>query len=294
MIAGVGGIVALVIAYRRQRGIEEGRFMSSLESAARQLGAEEPTVQFAGIYALAALADESRDDRKQKCVDVLCAYLRLPYIGMDKPSLVRQLVEKHTWSDGLHSIEETKTHQYRPADKEVRLTIIREISARLRKGAQHSWSALSLDFTGAVFDGGDFIGAQFAGGRVIFDRARFTGGLMNFAGACFTSGIVSFNDAHFAGGHVNFFRATFDGAYVMFIGTRFTSGSVRFQESRLEDGRVSFNKAGFDGGVVDFKTAGFFGAAVNFTEPRSWGRPPSVPWEHGKITPRGVSPSTWP
>jgi hypothetical protein len=34
------------------------------------------------------------------------------------------------------------------------------------------WQGLDLDFTGVVFDGGDFTGAEFSSGRVRFDRAR--------------------------------------------------------------------------------------------------------------------------
>ena len=48
-------------------------------TAAGQLGGDKPTaVRLAGVYAMAALADDWPKNR-QTCVDVLCAYLRLPY-----------------------------------------------------------------------------------------------------------------------------------------------------------------------------------------------------------------------
>jgi hypothetical protein len=34
------------------------------------------------------------------------------------------------------------------------------------------WQGLDLDFTGVVFDGGDFTGAEFSSGRVRFDLQR--------------------------------------------------------------------------------------------------------------------------
>src|SRR5215831_9171348 len=48
-------------------------------TAADQLGSDKPpAVRLAGVYAMAGLADDWPENR-QTCVDVLCAYLRLPY-----------------------------------------------------------------------------------------------------------------------------------------------------------------------------------------------------------------------
>jgi hypothetical protein len=101
------------------------------------------------------------------CVDVLCAYLRLPY----DPDP----------GDGAAPAERAV---YR-ADREVRHTIIRLIGAHLRPGAAVSWQGLNLDFTGVIFDGGNFNGAKFSGGTV------------QFGGATFSSGEVFFYDAEF-------------------------------------------------------------------------------------------------
>lgn len=79
IVAGVGGIVALVIAYRRQRDIEQSRFIERFGAAAGQLGATDVAVRVAGVYAMASAADESDGPRRQQCIDVLCGYLRLPY-----------------------------------------------------------------------------------------------------------------------------------------------------------------------------------------------------------------------
>ena len=79
-VAGIGGAVALVVAYRRQRDAEQGRFVERFGAAAAQLGDQDVAVRIAGVYAMAGVADESSDPgRRQQCIDVLCGYLRLPY-----------------------------------------------------------------------------------------------------------------------------------------------------------------------------------------------------------------------
>lgn len=80
VVAGVGGAVALVVAYRRQRDLEQGRFVERFGAAAAQLGDPDAAVRLAGVYAMAVVADESSEfTRRQQCIDVLCGYLRLPY-----------------------------------------------------------------------------------------------------------------------------------------------------------------------------------------------------------------------
>ena len=62
------------LAEQRLRTLNE-RFATS----AGQLGDDKPAaVRLAGVYAMAGLAEDWEENR-QTCVDVLCAYLRLPY-----------------------------------------------------------------------------------------------------------------------------------------------------------------------------------------------------------------------
>ena len=62
------------LAEQRTRTLNE-RFAT----AAEQLGSDKPpAVRLAGVYAMAGLADDWPENR-QTCVDVLCAYLRMPY-----------------------------------------------------------------------------------------------------------------------------------------------------------------------------------------------------------------------
>ena len=145
---------------------QRGRTLNErFAAAAEQLGSDKPsTVRLAGIYAMAGLADDWEANR-ENCVDVLCAYLRMPYEpdpGSDAPVPQRLAFR---------------------ADREVRHTVIRIITAHLREGTEASWEGLNLDFTGVVFDGGGFSDVRFSGGEVDFSGARFCGAEVDFHGA---------------------------------------------------------------------------------------------------------------
>jgi hypothetical protein len=84
-VAGAGALVALIVAYRRQKITEADSvsdrtrvFNERFTAIAAQLGDAQPAVRLAGVHAMAGLADDWKQNR-QTCVDVLCAYLRLPY-----------------------------------------------------------------------------------------------------------------------------------------------------------------------------------------------------------------------
>ena len=164
---------------------------------AAQLGDAQPAVRLAGVHAMAGLADDWTENR-QTCVDVLCAYLRLPYDP--DPGDDAALADRAAYL----------------ANREVRHTIIRLIGDHLRKGAAVSWQGLNLDFTGVVLDGGDFTGARFPAGIVRFDGAVFSGGTVSFSRASFSGGTVSFDGAGFSGGSVQFGDAEFSGGTVSF------------------------------------------------------------------------------
>jgi hypothetical protein len=193
------------LAEQRTRTLNE-RFAT----AAGQLGSDKPSaVRLAGVYAMAGLADDWEENR-QTCVDVLCGYLRLPY----NP-------------DPGDGADPDVQSAYR-RNREVRHTVIRVITAHLKEDATVSWQGLNFDFTGVVFDGGNFSGAKFSGGRVNFPNAEFTGGTVNFDGAQFSGGTIYFWGAEFTGGTVNFTSAQFTGGEVSFDGAEFTDGTVDF------------------------------------------------------------------
>jgi len=288
------------LAEQRTRTLNE-RFAT----ATGQLGGDKPpAVRLAGVYAMAGLADDWEENR-QTCVDVLCAYLRMPYEpepGQDSP--------------------EPQRLDFR-ASREVRHTVIRVITSHLTRDTAVSWQGLNFDFTGVVFDGGDFSRAEFSGGRVSFNLAEFSGGVIRFRGTKFTDSEVSFSEAKVSGGTVSFEAAQFSGGEVSFFGAEFSGGrvafdlayfsgsEVAFDEARFSGGTVSFNRTDFSGGTVDFNRASFSGGTIRF--PRAaffggtvyfddaefsggeldfsgvadWSFPPTFPWT--ETPPPGVS-----
>ena len=253
-VAGAGALVALIVAYRRQKIAEADSvhdrtrvFNERFTTIAAQLGDAQPAVRLAGVHAMAGLADDWKQNR-QTCVDVLCAYLRLP----------------HDPAPGDQADPAERT-AYR-ANWEVRHTIIRLVGTHLRPGAAVSWQGLSFDFTGVVFDGGDFAGARFPSGIVLFTAARFSGGRVDFGGAEFSGGTVSFGGAEFSGGTVSFGGAEFSGGRVSFGGAEFSGGTVSFGGAEFSGGTVNFGGAEFSGGTVNFGGAEFSGGIINFSD----------------------------
>jgi hypothetical protein len=249
--------VALIVAYRRQKITEADSvhdrtrvFNERFTAIAALLGDTQPAVRLAGVHAMAGLADDWQTNR-QTCIDVLCAYLRMPYEtdpGEDAPPEKRLAFR---------------------ASREVRHTVIRVITDHLNGTAPVSWRGLNLDFTGVVFDGGNFGGATFSGGTVSFRGATFSGGTVDFSGATFSGGTVSFRGATFSGGTIDFRGATFSG------------------------GTVDFFRATFSGGTVDFRGARFSGGEVSFSDPVDWSHPPDFGWafELGRVPPGVTLPT---
>jgi uncharacterized protein YjbI with pentapeptide repeats len=228
------------LAEQRTRTLNE-RFTT----AAEQLGSDKPAVRLAGVYAIAGLADDWEENR-QTFVDVLCAYLRMPYEpdpGPGAPELQRLAYQ---------------------ATREVRHTVIQVITAHLRKDAAVSWQGLNFNFTGVVFDGGDFRGAQFSSGEVNFRGAQFSSGRVYFRDVQFSGASVDFYAAQFSGGYVNFETAEFSGGTVFFAGAQFSGGIVYFGGAEFSGGMVFFGNAQFSGSKLYFETAKFSGGTVYF------------------------------
>ena len=112
------------LAEQRTRTLNE-RFAT----AAEQLGSDQPAIRLAGVYAMAGLAGDWEENR-QTCVDVLCAYLRIPY-------------EPDPGQDAL----EPQRLAFQ-AIREVRLTVIRVITAHLREDAASVLAGLELRLYG--------------------------------------------------------------------------------------------------------------------------------------------------
>jgi hypothetical protein len=278
MGAGVGGAVALVVAYRRQGIHERQEPRDRYGAAVSQLGSEIVTVRLAGVYALANLADEWTAQRQQ-CVDVLCAYLRLPWESTPDPD--HPLAARTLTRESAQEPTETQTFQYPAAsgEIEVRKTILRVIAEHLRpkKGAGGvvswrrdgwrikrvhigAWSKLRLDFTAAELPDLDFNRCQLPA-DMLFNKASFTGdaffaeasftGSARFDSASFT-GKTSFHAARFTGG-ASFDKASFTGKTSFHVAS-FTHAS--FREAAF-DGDTSFHAARFT--HASFREAAFDG-----------------------------------
>ncbi|MER5503536.1 pentapeptide repeat-containing protein [Streptomyces sp. NPDC002561] len=279
VVAGAGALVALVVAYRRQRVDEAGAHREAtrlhterFSQAVDKLGSDSPAVRLGGVHALAGLADDAPNNSlRQTCIDVLCAYLQLPF----------------TPDPGDDPSDQEEHHRYL-ALRKVRHTILHLISDHYQRprGTRRSWQGCDLDlngvtidchlsFIGVMFSSGmvSFEGATFSGGVVHFGEATFSGGYVSFQGATFSGGSVYFEDAVFSGTNVRFDRAAFSGSYVNFGGATFSGGTVYFGGATFSGGRVDFHGptggARFSAGIVHFDgpTGGarFSGAAVDFS-----------------------------
>ncbi|MBK3544857.1 pentapeptide repeat-containing protein [Streptomyces sp. MBT60] len=258
VVAGAGALVALVVAYRRQRVDEAGAHREAtrlhterFSQAVDKLGSDSPAVRLGGVHALAGLADDAPDDSlRQTCIDVLCAYLQLPY----------------TPDPGTDPAHQGEHHRYL-ALRKVRHTILRIIGDHYRRprGTHRSWQGCDLDLTGIIIDGDVSLdGATFSGGNVSFNGATFSGGNVSFNGATFSGGVVSFDDATFSGSYVSLARARFSGGIVSFHGATFSGSDVYLPSTTFSGGIVSFDSAAFSGGNVSLASATFSGSAVSF------------------------------
>lgn len=325
--AGSGGVIALMIAYRRQRVTEEENVRSGhahlreerrllnerFASAAAQLGHEKSAVRLAGVYAVASLADDWSEQR-QTCIDVLCAYVRMPYRQNDE--LAAQYVE----------------------EKQVRDTIMRVISRHLIQ--EPGWRGCNFDLSGATMDGFllsgiivdrgttiDFNRARFiegrnmiqrlsliegtisfwdcevlggsieiyasdlAGGTLWFRNARIKGGFVSFAGVSYggpggeetsvhrtsiSGARIDFGDSEVCGGRLSFDQSDFSGGKVWFQGCKFTSGSVSFDKSSFLDGVVNFDDAMFTGAEVTFRQSEISPRVVDLRNCSSYEVPPRI------------------
>ncbi|WP_409492368.1 pentapeptide repeat-containing protein [Amycolatopsis sp. cmx-11-12] len=274
IVLGAGGAIALLLAARRQQTAEEDlvtkrhdlllreqanddarhdaaeRRISDLYlKAVEQLGADKAPVRLAGLYALDRLAQDNPAQR-QTIVNVISAYLRMPYELPEKPPDPSAEKESHD--------------EYRSAiqEREVRTTAQRILADHLDpnyRDGKRFWPDIDLDLSGALLIDVMFRDCRLDNAR--FSNARFRGdtllmgvhfdGETRFDGATFT-GDTWFSEAQFTGDvrfdHVTFEAdARFDEA--SFKGTATFRSAMFLREARFESttftGSVVFSKATF-------------------------------------------------
>ena len=282
ILAGAGAVAALLLAIRRQRHTEAAHELTEkqhqlsqraqthteTDAAARrvtelyargveQIGSDKPSVRLGGLYALERLAQDNPSQR-QTIVNVICAYLRMPYTRLR----LNQLEREEPTAQEEEKIRESEQ------ELQVRLTAQRILITHLHVGAPEEpeweddlvpsqdagrwagpgslrpetfWHDMTLDLSGATLVGWDtdyclaaevdfsrchflepasFTGSQF--GPASFDHARFA------AAARFVS--VAFT------GRADFRDVTF-GASASFLGSRFDA-FTDFRRAQFRDQAV--------------------------------------------------------
>jgi Pentapeptide repeats (9 copies) len=234
--AGTGGVFALLLAVRRQWHQElsssateldasEKRVTELYTKAADQLGSAQAPVRLAGLYALERVA-QGNPDQRETIVNVLCAYLRMPYLPPEGPP-----------DDADEQL--SAAHREQIQEREVRLTAQRLLSKHLEPEDSKDpgplyWGEVNIDLTGAALI--DFSLADCKAGIAIFKSATFTGHT-DFEAATFKA--ADFESATFNG------DADFDSCRIF----------VAYFESAKFIKEARFNSAHF--GHLDFKSAKF-------------------------------------
>jgi hypothetical protein len=300
-VSGAAVAVALVIVFRRQKDSERARFAQRCGAASAQLGDSDVAVRVAGVYGMAAIADESSTfAHRQLCIDVLCGYLRLPYDPDWGSSHLSEFVSTTTWSatPPATSIEEQRRQAVRQNDREVRKTIVRVIARHLQSNADVSWSGNDFDFTDVLFEDASFAGATFNGRRVSFAGAAFRGENTTFEEANFHAETVTFHEARFESETTTFADANFRARYASFEAAMFSGTSIEFDGATFGGQYVFFGGASFVAGETSFASVRFTCLRASFESPAEWNKVvfdwDNAPAGSSQVPPRCITPRPWP
>ncbi|HET6703680.1 pentapeptide repeat-containing protein [Amycolatopsis sp.] len=232
--AGAGGVFALWLATRRQRtlelqlaettrvasvterDLEERRVTELYTKAVEQLGNDKAPVRLGGLYALERLGQDNPKQR-QTIVNVLCAYLRMPFDGPEKG--IR----------GADAVQRAEPVDYDAAELQVRLAAQELLKTHLAADHPAFWPGMSIDLQRATL-----VDFRFSGCEVVvadFSHATFVGAV-HMRGTTFAQK-TGFYGSTFKS-LANFDRSVFaEGAY--FSWARF-EGVARFARTRSEGG----------------------------------------------------------
>ncbi|WP_125728297.1 pentapeptide repeat-containing protein [Kibdelosporangium aridum] len=252
--AGTGAALGLLLAARRQWLSEraqahheevavtaefdatERRITDLYTKAIDQLGSERAPIRLGGLYALERLA-QNHPGHRQTVVDVLCAYLRMPYVppeaggrtSVEETPLVDAEASSGSATQGpdaLHPVEEFQVRLTAERILTTHLRDFRDADAREKSSADpRFWEGMFLDLRDATLVSWDWTSCRIDTAN--FTGARFTDGA-NFAHATFDRD-VWFNQVQFDKyGH--FYRVRF-GRRVLF--TQAHSRRLNFKEARF-------------------------------------------------------------
>ena len=223
-------------------------------TAVEQLGSDQASIRSSGLYALELLAQDHPAHR-QATVNVMCAYLRMPFSPTAPASMLESGAGEGRKEPGAE--RETGTAgmgETWQQERRVRLTAQHILAEHLRddRAKDHQstdppssrfWNNICLDLTGATLIDFSLVNGVMADAD--FHRAAFAGDAL-FSGATF-------------GGEARFGGAAFSGD-ALFDKTAF-SGDASFREAAFR-GDALFDEAAFTGdagfGEVTFgRDAGF-------------------------------------
>ncbi|GGQ77420.1 hypothetical protein GCM10010166_54210 [Couchioplanes caeruleus subsp. azureus] len=281
-VAAGGAAAALLLALRRQRHEEnvhehtvddaaERRVTDLYTKAVELLGSTDAAVRLGALYALERVA-QNNPRQRQTIVNVLCAYLRMPYAlpddgAFETAAAPMPLNAPSLSSDAAAFADGRGPHQ----ELQVRLTAQRILTTHLRTPSdidvqqaaslaasphQPFWPCLDLDLTGATLVDWELVGGNLR--NATFTKTTFVGS-------------AQFREVMFAG-HAEFSKTTFtDSAKFT---NAFFMGAAEFAEAnfaREVDFRVAtfnenadFGESVFNGNA-DF-TAATFTSFATFIE----------------------------
>jgi uncharacterized protein YjbI with pentapeptide repeats len=283
-VAAGGATAALLLALRRQRLSEHAhrlevrkqdyseadsadrRVTELYTKAAEQLGSPDAAVRLAGLYSLERLAQNNFDQR-QTIVNVICAYLRMPYTPpADEVSPCNS-------TDPISDLPLRPSLLLPPGGRDpsqelqVRLTAQRILIAHLQRpfpdGDAHPnfqarvvpadfWPNIDIDLSGAVLSDWYLRNAEV--GNANFSNARFYG-RASFLRTTFSGRAVFENTSfiHSSSFSEGVFRSTEDFG-ISFFGAKFSEdvsfggaeffGAARFAHAHAAD-RASFDRVRF-------------------------------------------------
>ena len=228
-LAVAGGLVVTYRTYRQNRAEQDRTYERELYAkAVEQLGHGKAPVRLGALYSLERLA-EDKPERRQTIVNVICAYLRMPFSPI-RPAIKPEprttkaageaASESEARTDGIGDTSRQERDDIWWQEREVRLTAQRILAEHLRDDRSKDkraadppnsrfWPNIRLNLVGATLI--DFSLENWTVADADFSWATFSGFNL-FSGATFDD-FARFN------------RATFDG-FAMFDGVTFGGDAV--------------------------------------------------------------------
>lgn len=249
LVIGAGGAAALLLAARRQRYVEldleqkehdanERRVTELYGKAADQLGSDKAPVRLAGVYALERLAQDQPRHR-QTVVNLLCAYLRMPYTPPKAPP---------------------ERDEAAAQEQLVRMTVQDVLEAHLRPAEPDVfWPDIDLTITSTTLE------------YFWFRECRVR--KASFRHTTFAE-IAAFRDTEFTE-HADFHRAHFTGTADL-RQAAFGPRQANFRNTRF-DGEIRFGEEPEAGRTVDLEDATAAVTVHERQWPAGWHEEPGTP-----------------